>query len=178
LGFLFPTCSFFNWNLIPGSLLPLFNCGQGAPEGADRSTFTFLTKRYNVVLSVRTTRVRAPLARTPSPLQYPTLYVRFLSVRSSLRQPRSALEAGPSQARAMSFVHTSTPHLHPTGCTFSVFCRYERNNGYVLIGLKRHPFSGPVDSVGELLHTPQRVPTSMATVQLSIFINTLFTYRE
>jgi len=26
--------------------------------------------------------------------------------------------------------------------------------GKVLIGLERHPFSGPVDSVGELLHTP------------------------
>jgi len=121
LGVSFSHMQFLYWNLIPGSLLPLFNCGQGAPEGADRSTFTFLTKRYNVVLSVRTTRVRVPLARNPSPLQYPTLYVRFLSVRSLLRQPRSALEAGPSEARAISFVHTSTPHLHPTSCTFSCF---------------------------------------------------------
>ena len=143
------------WNMIPGSLLPLFKCGQKCPEGHSRPTFTFLTKRYNVVLSVRTTRVRVPLARNPSPLQYPTLYVENFSVRSLLRQPRSALEAGPSQAHAMSFVHTSRPHLHPNGCTFSsFFCRYERNNGFLLIGLKRHPFSGPVDSVGELLHTP------------------------
>ena len=25
---IFPTCSFFNWNMIPGSLLPLFNICQ------------------------------------------------------------------------------------------------------------------------------------------------------
>lgn len=120
-----------------------------------RHTFTFLTKRCNVVLSIRTTRVRVPLARNPSPLQYPTLHVEYISVRSLLRQPRSALEAGPSEAHAISFVLTSRPHLHPKGYTFSMFFRpYERNNGQSLIGLKRHPFSGPVDSVGELLHTP------------------------
>ena len=120
------------WNMIPGSLLPLFNCGQEHPtRGCNRSTFTFLTKRYNVVLSVRTTRVRAPLARNPSPLQHPTLCVQFISVRSLLRQPRSALEAGPSEAHAISFVHTPRPRLHPRGCTFSkvFFCLYERNNG-------------------------------------------------
>lgn len=33
--------------------------------------------------------------------------------------------------------------------------------------LERHPFSGPVASAGELLHTPWRVPTSVATVLLS-----------
>ena len=115
----FPTCSFFNWNMIPGSLLPLFNCGQDYAETQNRSTFTFLTKRYNVVLSLRTTRVRVPLARNPSPLQYPTLYVHEYSVRSLLRQPRSALEAGPSEAHAISFVLTPTPRLHPKGYTFS-----------------------------------------------------------
>lgn len=66
------------WNMIPGSLLPLFSCGQtAAPRDCRRHTFTFLTKRYNVVLSFRTTRVRVPLARNPSPLQYPTLHVQF-----------------------------------------------------------------------------------------------------
>lgn len=125
-----------------------------------RHTFTFLTKRCNVVLSIRTTRVRVPLARNPSPLQYPTLHVDCISVRSLLRQPRSALEAGPSEAHAISFVLTSRPHLHRKGYTFSTvkkmfsFRPYQRNNGQSLIGLKRHPFSGPVDSVGELLHTP------------------------
>ena len=142
--------------MIPGSLLPLFSCGQtAAPKDYRRHTFTFLTKRYNVVLSFRTTRVRVPLARNPSPLQHPTLCVHVNSVRSLLRQPRSALEAGPSEAHAISFVHTSRPRLHREGFTFSKFFRpYPRNNGQSLIGLKRHPFSGPVDSVGELLHTP------------------------
>ncbi|EAN78978.1 hypothetical protein Tb10.61.0020 [Trypanosoma brucei brucei TREU927] len=45
--------------------------GRSAP-----TTVTFLTKRCNVVLSDRTTRVRVPLARNPSPLQYPTLHLR------------------------------------------------------------------------------------------------------
>ena len=110
------------WNMIPGSLLPLFSCGQSrVPRNPRRSTFTFLTKRYNVVLSFRTTRVRVPLARNPSPLQYPTLRVHLNSVRSLLRQPRSALEAGPSEAHAISFVPTPRPHLHPKGYTFLSF---------------------------------------------------------
>jgi len=145
------------WNMIPGSLLPHFSCGRTrAPRSTRRHTFTFLTKRYNVVLSFRTTRVRVPLARNPSPLQYPTLHVQRFSVRSLLRQPRSALEAGPSEARAIGFVLTPRPHLHRKGYAFSksTFRPYQRNNGQSLIGLKRHPFSGPVDSVGELLHTP------------------------
>lgn len=37
--------------------------------------------------------------------------------------------------------------------------------------LERHPFSGLVASAGELLHTPWRIPTSMATVLLSIATN-------
>lgn len=38
--------------------------------------------------------------------------------------------------------------------------------------LERPPFSGPVASAGELLHTPWRVPTSVATVLLSGAIDT------
>jgi hypothetical protein len=34
--------------------------------------------------------------------------------------------------------------------------------------LKRYPFSGPVHSAGELLHTPERFSTSMTTVLLLI----------
>jgi len=67
---------------------------RGSRHG-HHATFPFLTKRFNVVLRFRTTRVRVPLARNPSPLQYPTLHVHWTSVRSLLRQPRSALEAGP-----------------------------------------------------------------------------------
>jgi len=154
LKMLYPTCNFFleydpRFSVAPFQLWP-----ERAPKNESRCTFTFLTKRVNAVLSFRTTRVRVPLARNPSPLQHPTLYVHVYSVRSLLRQPRSALEAGPSEAHAISFVHTSRPRLHRKGCTFSVFRPYQRNNGQSLIGLKRHPFSGPMDSVGELLHTP------------------------
>jgi hypothetical protein len=31
-NFCIPTCSFFIWNMIPGSLLPLFKCVQDYPE--------------------------------------------------------------------------------------------------------------------------------------------------
>jgi len=136
-----------------------FQCDRKATPREERSrqrTFTFLTKRYNVVLSFRTTRVRLPLPRNPSPLQYPTTCVQCISVRSLLRQPRSALEAGPSESHAISFDLSPRPHLHREGCAFLSCCfrPHRRDNGQSRIGLKRHPFSGPVDSVGELLHTP------------------------
>jgi len=126
----FPTCNFF-LEYDPRFSVAPFQMRPEGPESPVQHTFTFLTKRYNVVLSFRTTRVRVPLARNPSPLQYPTFCVHVNSVRSLLRQPRSALEAGPSEAHAISFVHTPRPHLHRTGCTFSYFCfcQYQRNNG-------------------------------------------------
>ena len=39
----FPTCSFFNWNMIPGSLLPLFNiCQILAPKNkADTPSLSY-----------------------------------------------------------------------------------------------------------------------------------------
>ena len=117
----FPTCNFFleydpRFSVAPFQLWP-----EGIPRETSQHTFTFLTKRINAVLSVRTTRVRVPLARNPSPLQYPTLCVHVYSVRSLLRQPRSALEAGPSEAHAISFVHTPRPRLHRKGYAFSSF---------------------------------------------------------
>jgi len=39
--------------------------------------------------------------------------------------------------------------------------------GYGLRWLGHHPFSGPPASAGELLHTPWRIPTFMATALLS-----------
>lgn len=119
----FPTCNFFVEYDPRFSVAPFHMRPEPRRREATRSrhTCTFLTKRYNVVLSSRTTRVRVPLARNPSPLQYPTLHVLRISVRSLLRQPRSALEAGPSEAHAIGFVHTSTPHLHPKGYAFSLF---------------------------------------------------------
>jgi len=40
--------------------------------------------------------------------------------------------------------------------------------------LERHQFSGQIHSAGELLHTPWRMPTSMATVLLSVWIYTFY----
>jgi hypothetical protein len=111
----FPTCNFFMEYDPRFSVAPFQDRWSSTP-----ATFTFLTGRFNVVLSIRITRVRVPLARNPSPLQYPTLHVECFSVRSLLRQPRSALEAGPSEAHAISFDLTSIPHLHWKGCAFSV----------------------------------------------------------
>ena len=39
--------------------------------------------------------------------------------------------------------------------------------------LERHPFSGPVHSAGELLHTPQQFSTSMTTILLLRWANSL-----
>ena len=117
----YPTCNFFLEYDPRFSVAPSQNVTstQGPESPSDQRTFTFLTKRYNVVLSFRTTRVRLPLPRNPSPLQYPTSCVQYFSVRSLLRQPRSALEAGPSEAHAISFDLTPIPCLHWKGCAFS-----------------------------------------------------------
>jgi len=73
---------------------------------------------------------------------------------SLLLQPRSALEAGQTEAHANSFDLTSTSRLHPKDYTSSIFCLSKRIMGNVLCKLERHPFSRPVDSVGGLLHDP------------------------
>jgi hypothetical protein len=44
---------------------------------------------------------------------------------------------------------------------------------WVVHKLERHPFLEPIASVGELLHTPKRIPTFMATALLSLAINIL-----
>ena len=53
-----------------------------------------------------------------------------------------------------------------------ILMKYKLKWSGISVSLKRHPFSGLISSVGELLRTPQRVPASMATVRLSIDINT------
>ena len=120
--FLYPTCNFFLEYYSRFSVAPFQMWLENTSRRkCHQRTFTFLTKRYNVVLSFRTTRVRLPLPRNPSPLQYPTSCVQYFSVRSLLRQPRSALEAGPSEAHAISFDLTPRPHLHWKGYAFSAF---------------------------------------------------------
>jgi len=112
-----PTCNFF-LEYDPRFSVARFST-KSSGTTREPPTHRNFHKRYNAVLSFRTTRLRVPLALHPSPLQYPTLYVRVYSVRSLLRQPRCALEAGPSEAHAISFVHTPRPHLHRKGCTLS-----------------------------------------------------------
>ena len=139
--------------MIPGSLLPHFNCDRNDPRENRPAHLHFPNKTNCRCAQIPNNSCTSAVGT--SPLQYPTLRVRLNSVRSLLRQPRSALEAGPSEARAISFVHTPRPHLHQLRYAFSrFFCAVKGIMGKSLIGLKRHPFSGPVDSVGELLHTP------------------------
>ena len=40
--------------------------------------------------------------------------------------------------------------------------------------LERHPFSRPIDSTGEFLHTPYRMSTSITTILLYGSVNTLY----
>ena len=78
LFFLFfvPLCNFFLEYDPRFSVAPFQLCPERFPRKEnDQSTFTFLTKRIAAVLRFRTTRVRVPLARNPSPLQYRTLRV-------------------------------------------------------------------------------------------------------
>ena len=72
--------------------------------------------------------------------------------------------SGPARARTF-----STPTAAPSysQSTSSRLC-----GGAWVATLERPPFSGPVASAGELLHTPWRVPTSVATVLLSGAIDT------
>ena len=75
-------------------------------------------------------------------------------------------EARSTGAYAPGFSASSTPSYTPTAM--------ERRWRHTIGGsLSHRPFSGPVHSAGELLHTPWRVPTSMATALLSRCTNTL-----
>ena len=73
--------------------------------------------------------------------------------------------SGPARARTF-----STPTAAPSysqSTSYKLLC-----GGAWVATLERPPFSGPVASAGELLHTPWRVPTSVATVLLSGAIDT------
>jgi len=82
-----------------------------------------------------------------------------------LLPPRSALQAVPSRRHRQTSPQITRTPSYTTARTQR--CR-------LCIGsvLQRHPFSGPIHSAGELLHTPWRIPTSMATVLLSKWIDT------
>ena len=118
----------------------------------------------------RLTRVQLLFTRNPSPLRSSRTSLEYL-----LLPPRSAPEAAP-------------PALAPLAAPLDGRCEPRDLRALLLPGadtsylppgagklgatLQRHPFSGLVDSAGELLHTPWRVPTSMATVLLSGSTNT------
>merc|ERR1712096_189737 len=137
--------------MIPGSLLPHFNCDRNAARELRPAPLHFPNKTNCRCAQIPNNSCTSAVGTKSFPAPVSNVACSKLnSVRSLLRQPRSALEAGPSEAHAISFVHTPIPRLHREGYTFSKFFRlHQRNNGQSLIGLKRHPFSGPMNSVGE-----------------------------
>ena len=100
-------------------------------------------------------------ARNPSPLGPSRISFEYL-----LLPPRSALAAVPHKLAPMLLYNRHVPPTHLRQNLLK-WCSV----GYPL---QRHPFSGLIHSAGELLHTPYRIPTSMATVLLSIWINPFF----
>jgi len=103
------------WNMIPGSLLHVFrpsetcvripSLSQAIQRCAQHPDNSVYDCRWHEILP------RSSIQRLMFIVKHP--------VRSLLRQPRSALEAGPSEARAISFVLTPRPHLHQQRCAFS-----------------------------------------------------------
>ena len=75
--------------------------------------------------------------------------------------------SGPARARTFSTPTAAPSYSQSTESTCFLLC-----GGAWVATLERPPFSGPVASAGELLHTPWRVPTSVATVLLSGAIDT------
>jgi len=94
------------------------------------------------------------------------------SVEYLLLQPRSAPWPAP---------HRFTAALHSRPCvslhTVALYIRSPPQHTAIQLQrgrLGHHPFSGLHTSVGELLHIPERVPTFMATVLLSLAGSTLY----
>ena len=77
---------------------------------------------------------------------------RISAVEYSLLQPRSALEAAPPRLTPKASQLCLHAPLH--GTVFLMSFNSQQFRKTVGTGLERHPFSGLVDSAGELLHTP------------------------
>lgn len=77
----------------------------------------------------------------------------------------------------MELVHAGPhQHFHPKIHTTSypiLFIYKKKDWSSLSKRLQRDPFSGLIDSASELLHTHDRIPTSMATVLLSKPTNTV-----
>ena len=101
----------------------------------------------------RLTHVQLLFTWNPSPLQSSKFSFEYL-----LLPPRSALEIIQRRLTPRSSSQFPRP---PTHCDTQV--AQWSNIGTTL---QRYPFSGLVHSAGELLHTPQRISTSMTTVLL------------
>ena len=99
----------------------------------------------------------------------PPQYSYFIDENLLLR-PRSVLTTAPLKLT----LRISKQPLHPP-----TYCRlyHLRQQSSFKDSLERHPFSGLIDSAGELLHTPQRISTSMTIVLLSKSSNTLYGIR-
>jgi hypothetical protein len=114
------------WNMIPGSLLLILIVTSNTEMLPAHLRFPKTIKRCaqspnnSCTSAVGTKSFPAPASNVACSVN---------SVRSLLRQPRSALEAGPSEAHAISFFLTPRPHLHRKDCTFSVFCPFQEDNG-------------------------------------------------
>ena len=81
-----------------------------------------------------------------------------------LLPPRSALGV----ASRVFAPRASSPAPTPS---YSLLRQQRKQRRGVGRALQRHPFSGLLHSAGELLHTPERIPTSVATVLLSGWSN-------
>ena len=70
--------------------------------------------------------------------------------------------------QAYGYIATQTSHPPTRWCI-----NLQQRSG-IGVPLQRHPFSGLVHSAGELLHTPERISTSMTIVLLSEWTNTFY----
>ena len=113
----------------------------------------------------RLTHVQPLLTWNLTPPQHSQFLDEYL-----LLAPRSALTNAPLK---LALIISKQP-LHPP-----TYCRlyHLRQQRSFKDSLERHPFSGLIDSAGELLHTPQRISTSMTIVLLSKSSNTLYGIR-
>jgi hypothetical protein len=125
-----------------------------------------LDGRYQLACN-RLTRVQRLLARNPAPLQSSTCF--SILGPDGIFATTTKIRAGRRSAPAHAKSGTAGPLCPPTRrcpapiAVAAAACCKAR----AVRWLGRHPFSEPPASAGELLHTPQRIPTFMATALLS-----------
>jgi len=116
----YPTCNFFLEYDPRFSVAPSQNVtGTPRPRPRRPAHLHFPNKTIQRCAQFPNNSRTIAVAAKSFPAPVSNVAVSVISVRCLLRQPRCALEAGPSEAHAISFVHTPTPHLHWKGYTFS-----------------------------------------------------------